>query len=197
MFSKLVLWFIDTLYIISIFTLMNFFYKNILYKKIIEDIYKELYELSPVIATIYLTTRSIREVFSFILRNSRYKKYWKKKLNSIFIYGWQSIGCGRRSDKDYTDAAILLVDIINNPMRYLESLDAIYSLIVDELDSYKISIEEKDERISFILFMDFFAPFGLIFALMIYNVDIGIINLFLPLLNLTLIYITFLVFKNW
>ncbi len=195
-----ILWMIIliSIYFFMLLMFVKHFYKIYFQDRLETKLYKELYSLSPMIAAVYMSTRSIKSALK-IIKESLYlnrliQERYEYLLNNLLKYILIPI-----NNRKLKLTEELILEIIGNPTEYINqtTIESIYNALIDDIENYKFTLEEKDERLSFLLFTNFFLPFIVILIGLFFPQYFELIKIVIPLINLGLIYLTIESLKNW
>ena len=158
-------------------------------KALIDKVNSEIYYYEPLLASIYISLMSLGGFFKFVIdENSIFiflSKYLKKlaKRNPTIV---ESI------DRGTLDSTVLgrLLSITEKPYEILENIETHYMSLIEVADQNKILLEKLDEKISLVIFVNFFLPFAILFISVLEVEHILLFLALYPLMNVALIYFT-------
>ena len=195
-----IVWVITSIliYFLMLLMLIKHFYRVYFQERMETELYKDLYSLSPMIATIYVSTRSIKSALKTLkeslyqnkLTQDRFERLLNNFLAHILI---------PTNNREIRPSEELILDIMRNPMEYMDrtTIESIYNTLIDDIENYKLALEEKDERLSFLLFTNFFLPFVVVLVGLFFPHYFDLIKVIIPLINLGLVYLTIEYLKDW
>ena len=186
------------IYFLMLLMLIKHFYRVYFQERMETELYKELYSLSPMIATIYVSTRSIKSALKTLKENLYQNKLiqdrYEHLLNNFLAHILMPA-----NKREIRPSEELILDIMRNPMEYMDrtTIESIYNTLIDDIENYKLALEEKDERLSFLLFTNFFLPFVVVLVGLFFPHYFDLIKVIIPLINLGLVYLTIEYLKDW
>ncbi|MGQ4892349.1 MAG: hypothetical protein ACP6IP_07675 [Candidatus Njordarchaeia archaeon] len=176
-------------YLLATVLLVNVILNYMMSREIVRKVNMEIRYYEPLLASIYLSQRSLSAFVRFIINEDSIFAYLSKYLRRVIKKHPMFVGIDNEEVLGNW-VVTKLVDITVRPHEILKGMDSYYMSLVEAAEHDKIMMEKLDEKISLVIFANFFIPFAIMFVSILEVEHIFIILALYPIMNVALIYFT-------